>query len=95
MNRCKDGIHKYQRFQKSNKNKNHEVYYCIRCPHYTRVEFILGHKCECWVCGNSFTISSTIGLKLKPTCGCDKIKRTSKVVNDTLNELLAKIGAVK
>lgn len=62
-------VHKYKRVR-LDRNKN-PVYKCIRCPHYVIEPLVIGRECECWYCGNPFTMNQH-SLLLKPHCGCKK-----------------------
>lgn len=79
VDRCK--VHKYRRFAKTNKTYRLDIYYCVNCPSYVRIENILGHRSLCWRCGEAFTIGHEKGTPLKPTCNCDK-----RIVKETIPE---------
>ena len=90
--KCKDEIHKYKRYSaNSSKRRHHDIYHCIRCPHYTPLEFIIGRTCECWICAKPFIMTEKT-LQLKPNCGCkvrtNKTARDLMKINETKDELI-------
>ena len=84
-------VHKYKRV-KTEGNK-HDVYKCIRCPHYVIEPFVIGRESECWYCKSTFRMNVK-SLLLKPHCGCKNsprefIKsREGIIINDNKNQIL-------
>jgi len=61
-------IHQYE---KTKWGKNGTVIWQCKledCPHYLHVEFILGKRCRCYKCGESFIMSAPKLLRKRPKC---------------------------
>lgn len=75
----KNHVHKYKR--KKYKN-GEEIYFCVKddCSFKINTDLSLGKTCECWRCGQPFSMTVLSKRMDKPHCAdCTKSRNKSKV----------------
>lgn len=67
-------IHKYQRIKLG--AKGYKVFKCMKpsCPHFMRVELVVGMEHECWRCGMTMVMNQWSVQYKKPHCrACTRV----------------------